>query len=229
MGGSGEDILQDERKCRRKPLIAIFCYFKQKDVNLKFKFLEDNLAEMLDIIIARLMALGADLSSRNAVKKALSFVGESDEIVDQIYVAVKNNASIVDFARTEAGKRALFLPQCLRDAENCRAKLTETGYVCQRCGSCVINELLDYAKSIGYKHVFIVPGGSMVFKILKENNPDRIKAVVGVACYPELGEAIERLSFYGITLQAIPLLKTGCINTKVDVEKVKRVLREGIK
>jgi hypothetical protein len=176
-------------------------------------------------LIARLMALGADLSSKTAVKRALSFIGEdADELVDQIYVSVKNNANRSDFLRTPVSERALFLPQCLRNPEKCGAKLTEQGYVCERCGSCPISEILGYAESLGYKHVYIVPGGSMVIKILRNNGS--VKAALGVACYPELSEAIERLSTFH-TL-AVPLLKTGCVNTEVDVERVKQLLRLGL-
>ena len=179
-------------------------------------------------LIAKLMALGADLSSKTAVKKALAFIGEdADELVDQIYVSVKNNALKPEFAKTPVSERALFLPQCLRNPESCQAKLTEVGYICERCGSCSISEIIEYAESLGYKHIYIVPGGSMVIKILKSNNG--IKAALGVACYPELSEAIERLSTVGFYTLAVPLLKTGCVNTKVDVERVKRFLKLGLK
>ncbi len=180
-------------------------------------------------LIARLMALGADLGSRSAVKRALAFIGETeaDELVDQIYVFVKNNALKSEFSKTPVEKRALFLPQCLRNPEKCEAKLTEVGYVCQRCGSCVIGDIIKYAESLGYKHIFIVPGGSMVLKILKNNNG--IKATLGVACFPELSEAIERLSTFGFCTLAVPLLKTGCVNTEVDVGKVKLLLKSGLR
>ncbi|MBO8181185.1 MAG: DUF116 domain-containing protein [Archaeoglobus sp.] len=178
-------------------------------------------------LIARLMALGADLSSKTAIKKALAFIGEdADELVDQIYVSIKNNALKSDFARTPVAERALFLPQCLRDPENCKAKLTEIGYICERCGSCSISEIIEDAERLGYKHIYIVPGGSMVIKILKNNSG--IKAALGVACYPELSEAIERLSTVGFHTLAVPLLKTGCVNTEVDVWKVKQLLRLGL-
>jgi hypothetical protein len=178
-------------------------------------------------LIARLMALGADLSSKTAVKKALAFIGEdADELVDQIYVSVKNNALRSDFAKVSATERALFLPQCLRNPESCQAKLTEIGYICERCGSCPISEIIQDAESLGYKHIYIVPGGSMVIKILK--NDSGIKAALGVACYPELSEAIERLSTVGFCTLAIPLLKTGCVSTEVDVGKVKQFLRLGL-
>jgi hypothetical protein len=177
-------------------------------------------------LIARLMALGADLSSRAAIKRALSFMGESeaDELVDQVYVSVKNSAGRSDFSDTPVEKRALFLPQCLRNPEKCEAKLTERGYSCMKCGSCVINEIIEYAEALGYRNIYIVPGGSMVIKILREVD---IEAAVGVACYPELSEAVERLM--GYKLQAVPLTKAGCVNTEVDTEKVKRVLSLGLR
>ena len=51
------------------------------------------------------------------------------------------------------------------------------------------------------------------------------KAAVGVACYKEcvLGHVV--LLKLGIAGQAIPLLRDGCIDTIVDIEHVKRILR----
>lgn len=174
-------------------------------------------------ILTKLMAVGADLSSRSAIKRALSFIGEDDDLVDQIYIFVKNKSYGNEVFRVPFEKRALFLPQCLRNSKNCEAELNERGYVCKRCGSCSINEIVEYAEKLGYKHIYIVPGGSLVFKILKEIR-EEIKAAIGVACFTELSEASERLSRYNIPHQCIPLLKSGCIDTIVDVEEVKRII-----
>ena len=76
----------------------------------------------------------------------------------------------------------------------------------------------------------MVPGGSLVKKILKEKVPKgEIKAAIGIACWPELAEASEKLSILKIPLQAVPLLRAGCINTIVDIKRVKEVLEIGIR
>ncbi|AFK21942.1 DUF116 domain-containing protein [Pyrococcus sp. ST04] len=184
----------------------------------------------LDNIIAKLLALGADLSTRNAVKAALSLISENEELTDQIYVELKNKAYKDDFKRVPVEKRAIFIPQCLRNIKACEAEFTEYGWICKKCGKCQIGEIIEYAESLGYRQFYIVPGGSLVKKILKDKVPKgEIKGAVGIACWPELAEAAEKLSSLKIPIQGIPLLRAGCINTIVDVERVKEVLRLGIR
>ncbi len=181
-------------------------------------------------IISRLLALGADLSTRGAVKKALKGIVEDDEALDQIYVAIKNRAYREAFSRVPVNKRAVFLPACLRNSQKCKAEMTpEAGYVCKRCGACVIKDLVEFAEKLGYKHIYVVPGGSLVMKIIKRGLKNReILAALGVACTAELVEASEKLSILGLPQQGVPLLKTGCVDTLVDKEEVMRVLELGV-
>ncbi len=182
---------------------------------------------MIDGIVSRLIALGADLSSRNAVKAALKVLGEDEGLADLVYILIKNRIYSKKWDETPPSKRIVFLPQCLRSSKNCTAELTEKGYICKKCGSCSVCEIIEYAESLGYKHIYIVPGGSMVYRILKNMEMDSF-ACLGVACVPELCEASERLSMKGIVHQSVPLKKTGCVDTEVDVEEVKKILRRGL-
>ena len=109
----------------------------------------------------------------------------------------------------------------MRQTPECPAEMTEEGYVCKRCGACDIARIVDEAENLGYK-TFIVPGGSMVFKICDKYRP---QACFGVACYYELEEAISKLARAGIPTRSVPLSKTGCVNTKVDVERVIKTLK----
>ena len=99
---------------------------------------------MLESIISKLVALGADLNSRSAIKKALNVIGESEVYVDYIYILVKNNAFRKEWSQTPVKKRLVFLPQCLRNSKKCKAELTEYGYICKKCGSCSIFEIVSY-------------------------------------------------------------------------------------
>lgn len=182
---------------------------------------------MIDRIISKLISMGADLSSRNAIKGALKILGEDEGLADYIYILIKNRVHRKDWAELPPDKRLIFLPQCLRNSKNCQAELTEKGYVCQKCGSCDVAEIVETAENLGYKHIYIVPGGSMIYRILKSLNMDSF-ACLGVACLPELCEASERLSLKDIPHQCVPLRKTGCVDTEVDVEEVKAFLRAGL-
>ena len=166
--------------------------------------------------------MGVDLSTRNTVKSALSYIGENISCVEEIYIELMNELNRNGFKKTRYDERALFLPQCLRNDEKCKATMSEVGYICKKCGSCPIPFLEKEAESLGYK-VYIVPGGSMVWNILDKNN---FKGVVGVACKFELCEALEKLNMTPVWAHGILLLKDGCRNTAVDVEKVLEVIKQ---
>ena len=184
----------------------------------------------IDNIVAKLAAVGADLSTRNAIKMALSLISEDEELTDQIYVEIKNKAYKEDFAKVPVEKRAIFIPQCLRNVKECPAEFGEYGWKCTKWGKCVIGDIIKHGEKLGYKQFYIVPGGSLVKKILKEKVPKgEIKAALGITCWPEFAEANENLSTLKIPLQAVPLLRAGCINTLVDIERVKVALEIGLK
>ncbi|MDI3498053.1 DUF116 domain-containing protein [Archaeoglobus sp.] len=182
---------------------------------------------MIDRVISKLVSVGADLSSKNAIKAALKILGEDEGLADYIYILVKNRAYRKDWAELPVEKRLIFLPQCLRNSKSCQAELTEKGYICKKCGGCDIAEIVETAEELGYKHVYIVPGGSMIYRILKSLDMGSF-ACLGVACLPELCEASERLTLKDIPHQCVPLRKTGCVDTEVDVEEVKAFLKAGI-
>ncbi|MEM0215199.1 MAG: DUF116 domain-containing protein [Archaeoglobaceae archaeon] len=180
----------------------------------------------MDELIAKILSKGADISTRNAMKIVLDLLRIDHNLVDQLYVGTIDTACRKNWERTPVENRAIFLPQCIRNSKSCQAELTEKGYVCKNCGKCPVPEITDYAKELGYKHIYVVPGGSMVYRILKENR--EIKATLGVACLSELCEALEKLYPLGFTVQAVQLLKAGCVDTIADVSKVKEKIKLGI-
>ena len=181
----------------------------------------------MEELIAKILSKGADISTRNALKGILDLLGIEKNLVDQLYVATVDTACRSGWEKTPAKKRAVFLPQCIRNSKLCKAELTEKGYVCKNCGNCPVPEITEYAKNLGYEHVYVVPGGSMVYRILKENKD--VRAALGVACLSELCEAIEKLYPLGFKVQAVQLLRAGCVDTAVDVEEVKKKLKAGLK
>lgn len=183
----------------------------------------------IENLVAKLLASGADLSTRSAVRAVLSLMGEDEELADQIYVELKNRAHAEDFARVPPEKRAVFIPQCLRNFRECPAELGEYGFECMKCGRCQICSIIEAGERMGYRQFYIVPGGSLVKKILKSKVPrGEIKAAVGIACWPELAEAAEKLSHLRLPLQAVPLIRAGCINTAVDLRRVEETLAMGV-
>jgi len=150
-----------------------------------------------------------------AIQKLEQFAGKmgvDEKDLFQLYVKTKNGASREKFASTPYNKRILLLPQCLRSRE-CPAELGEYGYECQECGKCNLKEIIHIAKTLGYKDVFILPGGSIAKKILLKVKP---KASLGVACFKELVLGSFLCEKLGVIPQGVALLRDGCVNTLVD-------------
>ncbi len=175
----------------------------------------------MDNLVRRLLELGVDVGTKSALKSALALIGKSDAPVDEIYVKIKNELNAPRIKEIPTNKRILFLSHCLRNSKKCKAEMNGWGYECRHCGACQISEIIKYAEKLGYS-VFVVPGGSMVFKIITKKKP---KAVMGVACYVELEQAMETAGRLGLPNMGTPLSKDGCKDTNVDVKKVFSMLR----
>lgn len=181
-----------------------------------------NLQQMKNII-SKAMSSGMDFTRRGALKAFLKKIDVDQDIYDRVYVTIKNMSFEDEYRRVPFEERVLFLPQCLRNSEKCKATLTQDGYECQRCGGCVIDKIMEITDELNYKKVYIVPGGSLVRKIIKKKNP---RAVVGVACFLELAEAMEQVILHDLPAQGVNLIKEGCIDTRVDLDTLEEMLRE---
>ncbi|NOX72021.1 MAG: DUF116 domain-containing protein, partial [Candidatus Micrarchaeota archaeon] len=113
----------------------------------------------------------------------------------------------------------VFIPHCMRKADKCPGKMTENGYDCEHCDvkGCKVWQVRKISIEKGHR-TFTVPGGSMVFNVINKYKP---KGVIGIACMKELILALENID---MPSQTVELERDGCINTDVDIEKVKKVL-----
>lgn len=135
--------------------------------------------------------------------------------MDDILIDVRNALMLDRFVHTKE-RRAVFLPQCMRHPE-CKARCDPVhGYECKRCGKCDISTIYEAADRCNFK-VFIIPGSSFVKKIFAKYKP---QSCLGVACYNELAEDMQEVSF--IPVQGVLLLRDGCFNTKANVEEIIR-------
>jgi uncharacterized protein len=162
-----------------------------------------------------------------------------ENLVDDILIDLRNALMLDRFVHTKEN-RVVFLPQCMRHPD-CRARCDPIhGYECKRCGKCDISKICEAADRCNFK-VFIIPGSSFVKKIFKEYRPQscfkvfiipgssfvkkifkeyRPQSCLGVACYNELAEDMQEVSF--VPVQGVLLLRDGCFNTKADVEEIIR-------
>ena len=146
------------------------------------------------------------------IKYILWFFRIDERIIDHMLVQIRNTLYFNAFSKVPFNRRALFLPQCLRNP-NCPAKLSPEGIKCVGCGQCGIAEVKQIAESLGYLF-FIVPGSSFVKRMVKKYKPD---AILGVGCPMEVKEGTAMMASIGLPVQGVLLLKDGCVDTRVDV------------
>ena len=123
------------------------------------------------------------------------------------------------FAAIPFKQRALFLPQCLRN-QKCPATTDAEGLKCKSCGLCEIKEIKKEAEKLGYL-MFIAPGGTMVKRMIKKYKP---KGIIGVGCENEIQMGAEMAVRAGVIPQTVPLARSGCVETLVDWEAVRKVM-----
>ena len=176
----------------------------------------------MEDLIESVMKFGVNFGTRAAVKSILAKLKADVTRADEVYVKIQNRLNLKEFSKVPYKKRALFLPHCMRLSDGCKAEMGEEGYVCQHCGGCDLSPIVKEAKRLGYR-VYIVPGGSMIFRIWSKNPP---KAALGVACYFELSEALEKVGHMGVPALGVPLEREGCKDTKANINEVIRVMRK---
>ncbi len=152
------------------------------------------------------------------LRRLLAFFRIDPSLIDRVSVEIRNALNYPDFAATSMEERVLLLPQCIRSTE-CPAKLNPVdGIHCMECGKCVIAELSAICKELGIR-MYISPGGTFTGRILRYSRP-KAKAVVGVACYPNLYEGMLNAKLMGVAAQGVPLTTPGCVNTTVDYDEI---------
>ncbi|HBC86024.1 MAG TPA: polyprenyl synthetase [Lentisphaeria bacterium] len=118
-------------------------------------------------------------------------------------------------------RRIFMIPHCLRDKKTCPAEMDEFGLLCRECGKCPIGTLKKEAESLGYL-VLIAEGTTLVTSLIEQG---KIDAVIGIGCLSALEKTFPHVTSNAVPGLAIPLLRNGCINTKVDVEWAMDMLR----
>ncbi len=114
-----------------------------------------------------------DLDKRLGLSKITGLdISEATRLIEDLVQIQIFNINLRDsFLTTD--KRALFLPHCSRQYMDNRCKasfdVNVPSYYCQSCSpNCLINQATVLGKKKGYS-VYVLPGGSCIPKILKEN------------------------------------------------------------
>jgi uncharacterized protein len=170
--------------------------------------------ERIRTAVGRVVDSGAHLNAAKASETIGRKLGLSESMMQYTHVELRNAVYEPEFKQIPFNKRVLFLPHCARHSKKCKATSDGEGLECKHCGACEISHAIKIAEKLGYKKTFIVPGGSMVKKLLKKYKP---KASVGVCCFDEAQLAFDMMRSTKIIPQVVLLLKDGCKDTIMNM------------
>ena len=146
-------------------------------------------------------------------------VGVSKERVQQSFIELNNHLVRSNNHRSRPDKLLILLPHCIQDFD-CQIKITGNIKNCKGCGKCEIKDLIELSDQYQVK-IAVATGGTLARRIIVENRPE---AIVAVACELDLTSGIQ--DSYPIPVIGILNERPNgpCINTKVDIRKVKDAL-----
>jgi len=174
----------------------------------------DSIYQKIKLAVAKTADAGAHLNAASAAESIGKSLGLSDALIQFAHVELRNAIFEPDFKKIPFSERALFLPHCARNSKSCKATSDDEGLHCKHCGACDVDKAIKIAEKLGYTQIYMVPGGSMVKKVLEKNKP---RAAIGVSCFHEAIMAFELTKHIKIIPQAVLLLKDGCTDTMIDL------------
>jgi len=158
---------------------------------------------------------------------AMSFIGGIFKVekikIHKAFIDINNRLVRAMSIRTRPDSFLILMPHCLQ-FQDCKFKVTKDIENCGECGKCEIVELLHLGRSFGIK-LFVNTGGTSARKMVADRRP---KAVVAVACERDLVSGI--MDSYPLPVIGITNVRPEgyCVNTHVEVEKVKEAVRHFI-
>jgi hypothetical protein len=185
-------------------LLLVFTIFRGKDIFLSHK---------LRGIVAKVLFPFMILMGR--------LVGVSREKVQQSFIELNNHLVRSNNHRTRPNKLLILLPHCIQDFD-CQIKITGNIKNCEGCGKCEIKDLIELSEQYHVK-IAVATGGTLARRIIVENRPE---AIVAVACELDLTTGIQ--DSYPIPVIGILNDRPNgpCINTKVDIRKVREAISD---
>lgn len=151
-----------------------------------------------------------------AAETLLTPLGYDQTYIGFAMVLINNEYWREEFAGIPFEKRLFLMPHCLKQAENCTAKMDDVQLHCNNCGLCSISDLNQIGSRMGY-NVLVAEGTPIVLKLIATGEVD---GILGIACLNVLEKAFDKVLQVGIPSLAIPLLRDTCHNTEVDEDWV---------
>ena len=141
------------------------------------------------------------------------------ERIEESFVKVNNAFLKVGRQRFKAEEVLILLPHCLQN-HDCSHRVVNNIDNCTECGKCTIMDFKDVLKKYLVK-IAVVPGGTLARMMIVQTRPG---CIIAVACHRDLADGL---------LETFPIPGYGvlndrpfgpCMNTDVDVGKVRRFL-----
>jgi hypothetical protein len=148
-------------------------------------------------------------------------LGVSKERVQQSFIEVNNLLVRSNTRRARPNRLLILLPHCIQEFD-CQIKITGNIKNCKGCGKCEIKDLIELADQYPVR-IAVATGGTLARRIIVDNKPD---AIVAIACELDLTSGIQ--DSYPIPVIGILNERPNgpCINTRVDIEKVKKAIAD---
>jgi geranylgeranyl pyrophosphate synthase len=179
------------------------------------------LAQLRESAVVRQLVPPLTLEQLYAQVDAFIRETASDPVFRDWLVVMLNNCLWEEtIATIPCDKRVLLLPECLKHSGKCQAEHDDFGLLCGCCGNCTIGSLLDEAEARGMM-TLVAEGSTMVADLIKSGD---VQAVIGVSCLEALEKAFPEMIGAAVPGLAIPLSKSGCVDTKMSQELLRQAI-----
>ncbi|HEX7402126.1 MAG TPA: DUF116 domain-containing protein [candidate division Zixibacteria bacterium] len=146
--------------------------------------------------------------------------GLSRDQVRESFIHVNNSLFKATEKRIKRDRLLILLPHCLQNFD-CPHRIIADFNNCQRCGDCLIGEILGLQEKYGID-LSIATGGTLARKVIVDKRPT---VMVAVACERDLCSGIQDaypIPVYGILNQRP---HGPCMNTCVDLERLEKAVQ----
>ena len=146
--------------------------------------------------------------------------GWSKEMVRESFVEVNNSLFLAQGKRIKNDRVLVLLPQCLQKFD-CAHKVTADIDNCNRCGGCLINDIIGLKDKYNLS-LAVATGGTLARKVVVEKRPT---VIIAVACDRDLTSGIQDvfpIPVYGVLNQRP---NGPCVNTRVDMRKLESAIK----
>lgn len=137
------------------------------------------------------------------------------------FLKYNNKRVLKAFEKKVPENIALLLPHCIQNY-SCPFRITSEIENCRKCGRCRIQNILELKEKYNLE-IKVATGGTLARLFIKEKKPE---IIIAVACKRDLMSGIFDtfpMNVYGIYNK---IIKSPCINTDIDVEKIEEVIKK---